>query len=461
MGASREVPVSTLVPAAGDPIRREDLATWFEAGSKPREDWRVGVEVEAFLCDRRTGLPLPYGGERGIESVLRWMCDHFGWSPLLERGRVIGLQRGPQLVSLEPGGQVELGGAPWHSLSETRAEFADFYTELGQAAAAMGARTCWFGYHPLADLDDVEWVPKARYEIMRRYLPRRGTMALHMMKLTGTVQANVDYASEADAARKVRAALAMTPLVTAMTANSPLVRRNPSGYRSFRQHLWLDVDPDRCGVPPFLLDERDDGFFERYAEWALDVPMIFLFRDGQFVDVAGVPFRELLEGRHPLAPATEGDWALHLSVLFPDVRIKRYIEVRAADSLPMDLALGTVAAWVGILYDDEALDHTWEMLAPSDVRELLALRRTAAREGLRGAWRGISLRQWCLRLLDEAAAGLRRRSAAGDEDALLRPLVELVERGEDAGRVIEERFGSGGTAASKRGAPAAPGEHES
>lgn len=366
--------------------RRQDLVDWFAAGETPREAWRVGGEHETFGMGPGH-RPLSYEprrpGEPSVLGVLEGLRARLGWEPMVERGRVIGLQQagGGAAVTLEPGGQIELSGSPHATVFEVVEEFSAWARELARVADAERVGWMWTGYRPVFSFDDLDLMPKARYEIMQRYLPTRGRLALHMMQSTATVQANLDYADEGDMARKLRAAMGISSTVTAMFANSPFRDGRPSGFKSTRARVWQEVDPDRTGLLPFVFD-GEGATYERYAEWALDVPLFFLVRDGRYVDCAGLPFRAFLERGHGGYGATLADWETHLSTLFPEVRLKRYLETRGADCVAPNMLPAVWALWRGLLYDGTALDAMWDLTRRWSFEGRQQHQRDVARLGL-------------------------------------------------------------------------------
>jgi glutamate--cysteine ligase len=408
----------------------------FESGSKPVEAFRFGTEYEKFVVDGRTGNPLPYHGPRGIRALLEHIASRGSWSRYEELGNLLALQRGMESVSLEPGGQVELSGAPLDSLHLTARELQSHIDDLESFCATAGAEVWWTGLHPHAAPESFEWMPKPRYAIMRRYLPTRGQLGTAMMKLTCTVQCNIDYSSERDAFRKMRTAMAVTPVVTALFANSAQREGNDSGYRSWRQHIWTDVDPDRCGMLPFAFDETRD-VFDAYTEWALKAPMFFIHRDGGYVDLAGLRFSDYARNGAQGYVCTESDWELHLSTLFPDVRLKRYLELRAADCVPPPLTMAVPALWVGLLYDDAALEEGWRLLSNLTLEQREALRDDAARLGLDARVGSQSMRAVAESVVQLAREGLERRNVRdeqGNSEAIyLDPLQAKLRADREAG----------------------------
>jgi glutamate--cysteine ligase len=417
-------------PGESDPTpitSARQLAEWFAAGSKPREAWRIGTEHEKFGFRRADLAPPPYE-PGGIRAMLEGMTA-FGWEPILDRGNPIGLKRGDASVSLEPGGQFELSGAPLRSLHETHAETADHLREVREVAAPLGLGFAPLGFHPLATRDQMPWMPKGRYAIMRQYMPRVGAMGLDMMLRTCTVQVNLDFGDEADMVEKLRVSLALQPLATALFANSPFAEGRPNGYRTLRGKVWTDTDPDRTGIPAVAFE---DGFgFERFAEFVLDVPMYFIMRDGQWIDAAGMSFRAFLEGRAEKLKghaATMGDWADHVTTVFTDVRLKRFLEMRGADAGAPAYLTALPAFWVGLLYDDAAQKAARALTRGWSVDEIRALRNAVPAQALQATIGGRPLQEVARDVLAIARGGLTARGLG--EEVHLDPLDAIVATGQ-------------------------------
>ena len=432
------------VPAAGsDRLTKADLVGWLESGCKPPEAWRIGTEHESFgyrLSDR---APLPYDGPGGVRAVLEALT-RFGWEPILEEGRPIALALGGAAITLEPGGQIELAGAPLATVHDSAAELRRHSEQLREVGRELGVGFLAIGFAPTWPREAMPWMPKARYAVMRRHMPTRGSLGLDMMVRTATVQANLDFASEADMVLKLRVGLALQPVATALLANSPLVEGRPSGYSSFRSHVWSDTDPDRCGALPFAF-EPGMGF-ERWADYALGVPMYFAYRDGRYVDARGQSFRDFVDGRLPALPgvaATLDDWETHLGTLFPEVRLKRYLEMRGADSGELRNLCALPALWVALCYDAAALQGATDLIADWTPEERAAMSEEVPRTGLRTPFRGGTVRDLARTVLGLAAGGLARRARPGedgspDERRYLEPLEEAVETGlAPADRLLE------------------------
>lgn len=405
----------------------------FHQAEKPASRWRVGTEAEKLGVRVADGAPVPYEGETGVRAVLAALADRHGWRVEREHeaGEVIALRRGDASITLEPGGQLELSGAPLRTIHETCAEIRGHMEELRDISDELGIAWLGLGFHPLATQRELPWVPKLRYAIMREYLPTRGAMGLDMMRRTATVQANFDYASEADAARKLRVSLAIAPIVGAMFANSPFVEGRATGERSRRARVWLDVDPDRTGLLPFAW--RDDFGYRDYVEWALDVPMFGFKRGGELVANTGQPFRAFLKDGYRGHEATTYDWQTHLNTLFPEVRLKNILEIRCADSQATAQVCALPALLQGILYDERALDAAQALVRGLDHDAVQAARAEVPGAGLRARLAGRELAEWASELLAIAEGGLERLAhldADGrDERIHLASLRALVERG--------------------------------
>ncbi|MFC7334294.1 glutamate--cysteine ligase [Rhodocista pekingensis] len=419
----------------GEPITdRRQLVEHLEAGCKPADRWRIGTEHEKFAFRRADKRPLPYDGPDGIGAILNALADRYGWERVMEGDNVIALSKGEASVSLEPGGQFELSGAPLMTIHQTCGEVTDHLTEVKAIGADLGIGMLGLGFNPKWRREDIPWMPKGRYRIMRAYMPKRGTLGLDMMTRTSTVQVNLDFASEADMVKKFRVGLALQPVATALFANSPFTEGRPNGFQSYRSHIWTDTDPDRTGDLPFVFE---DGFgFERYVDYALSVPMYFVYRDGQYLDASGLDFRDFLAGRLSALPGEVPlvtDWNDHLTTLFPEVRLKRYLEMRGADGGPWGRLCALPALWVGLLYDGTALDAAWDLCKGWTAEERAALRRDVPRLGLDTPFRGGTLQAVAKQVVAIAREGLRARARmAGmgdDESHFLETLAETAESG--------------------------------
>ena len=413
---------------------RADLLSVFEGGEKPRERWRIGTEHEKFVFRVADHRAPSYNEKGGIRDLLIGLTD-FGWQPVIENGNVIALTGPDGTISLEPAGQFELSGAPLENLHQTCAEAARHLGQCKMIGERLGLGFLGLGMWPDKRRDELPVMPKGRYAIMLRYMPTVGTLGLDMMLRTCTIQVNLDYSSEADMVKKFRVGLALQPVATALFAHSPLTEGKPNGYKSFRSHIWEDTDPDRTGMLPFVFD---DGFgYERYCDYALDVPMYFVYRAGKYVDVAGRSFRDFLDGRLPELPGekpTITDWTDHLSTAFPEVRLKSFLEMRGADGGRWGRICGLPALWVGLLYDGQALDAAWHLVKHWSIDQREKFRHDVPKLALDTQTPdGETMREFAGRVLDISADGLSRRgflNAAGDnEGGFLDPLREVVATG--------------------------------
>jgi glutamate--cysteine ligase len=421
----------------------DQLVEEFHRAAKPRERWTIGTEYEKLAVDPRSGRAAPFSGPRGIEVLLRELAERFGWEPQEESGRVIALRRGEASITLEPGGQVELSGEPYRTLHETRDELATHVRELSAVGTDLGLAFLGLGMQPVSTLDDIEWVPKQRYAIMRDYMLRVGSMGHRMMKQTATVQANVDYADERDAMRKLRVGMAAAPIVNAMFANSCVAEGRLNGQMSYRGHVWTDTDRARCGLLPFAF--RADATFADYVAWALEVPLYFVLRDGQYrTEVTGVPFRRFLETGLDGGPATLDDWRLHLTTLFPEVRLKGYLELRSADSQPPSRVLAVPALVKGLFHEPDCLDAAEDLVKRWSFDACVALYRDVTRSGMSARMKGIAVTELARELYGIADEGLRRQKELDgegrDERAYLEPIREFVARGRSAAEAAAERW---------------------
>ena len=410
------------------------LAGHIEQGARPPEQWRIGTEHEKFVHRLDDFAPAPYAGERGIGEFLRRM-QRFGWEPIYEGDDIIALKReGGASISLEPGGQVELSGAQLETLHETCREVGNHLDQVDEVARELQIGMLGFGFHPQWRREQIPWMPKQRYEVMGRYMPQVGSMGLDMMLRTCTVQVNLDFASEADMVSKMRVAMALQPIATALFANSPLSEGRPNGYLSYRSRIWEDTDPDRCGVLPFVFDSGMG--IERYVEYALDVPMYFVYRNGLYLDCAGESFREFMRGRLPQLPGeypTLGDWDLHLSTLFPEVRLKQFLEMRGADGGSWLGICALPALWTGLLYDSAALAAAEELIKEWSIEEVMMLRHDVPRYGLQTRLRNSTVANIARDVLTIAEDGLINRgcldSYGSDERRHIERLWETVDNG--------------------------------
>ncbi len=416
---------------------RNELVAWLEAGCKRPSEFRVGTEHEKLPFMLRDHKPVPYDCTRGICTILYGMRDLLGWEPIMEGETIIGLAdvTGGGAISLEPGGQFELSGAPLENLHQTSRELHAHLAQLREVSQPLGIGFAAVGMSPAWTRAETPAMPKGRYKIMAAYMPKVGKLGLDMMFRTCTVQANLDFSSETDMVKKLRVGIAWQPIATAMFANSPFTDGKPNGYLSYRAHIWSDTDPDRTGTLPFAFDPGMG--FERYVDYLLDVPMYFVKRGSTYIDVSGSSFRDLLDGKHPKLPgerATISDWANHASTAFPEVRLERYLEMRGADNGPMKMICALPALWVGLLYCQPALDEAWDEVKDWTAEEREQLRADTARFGLNAKIRGRRVQDIARNMLKLARAGLTQRMQLDfmnrDEARYLDPLEEIVERNE-------------------------------
>ena len=427
---------------------RDDLVAWIVEGNKPREQWRIGTEHEKFVFHTDSLGPVPYEGPRGIRALMQAMIDRYGWQPITEGPNIIALKRpaGETAgiagnISLEPGGQFELSGAPLETLHETAAETEKHLTEVLDVGEDLGIGFLGLGFSPKWTLDQTPRMPKQRYGVMTRYMPQVGKGGLDMMYRTATIQVNVDFADEPDMVKKLRVSLALQPIATALFACSPFTEGRPNGFKSMRSEVWRDTDPNRTGMLPFVF-EPGMGF-ERYVDYALDVPMYFVYRSGRYIDVAGASFRDFLAGKLAALPGerpTLDDWSDHLTTLFPEVRMKRFLEMRGADGGRWHRICALPAFWVGLLYDDAALDAAWELVKSWTAEERQQLRNDVPRLAFDAKLRGRSVRDISRDALRISQMGLRNRRRINllsqDETVYLSRLQDCV----DAGATIADEL---------------------
>ena len=427
--------------------RREQLAEYVASGEKPKSDWRIGTEHEKFGYQRDTLLPLPYDGPQSIRAMLEGMAEHFGWKPVLEQGKIIGLNQDDANISLEPGGQFELSGAPVETIHDTCDEVQRHLAEVKAVADRIDAGFIGLGAAPIWAQEQMPMMPKGRYGLMTPYMQEVGTLGTQMMYRTCTVQVNLDFGSEADMVKKLRVALALQPATTALFANSPFLDGKPNGFKSWRSHIWQNLDDARTGLLPFVFD---DGFgYEAWADYVLDVPMYFVYRDGKYIDALGQSFRDFLDGRLPALPGekpTLSDWADHMTTVFPEARVKKFIEMRGADGGPWSRLCALPALWVGLIYDETALDAAWDLVKGWDAETREELRRAAARDALQGEANGVRLHDVAREMVAIARSGLAARarpSADGfnhDETHFLSALEESVETGRVPADELLEKY---------------------
>jgi glutamate--cysteine ligase len=440
----------SIPQSGGGPIERhEQLAEYLASGCKPKSDWRIGTEHEKFGYCKDTLKPLPYEGQRSILAVLEGLRDRYGWAPVTEGGNLIGLTKDGANVSLEPGGALELSGAPLETIHETCDEVNTHLREVKEIADKIGVGFIGLGAAPIWSHEEMPLMPKGRYRLMNDYMTKVGTMGRAMMRRTTTVQVNLDFASEADMVQKLRVALALQPVATALFANSPFFEGKPNGQKSWRSTIWRHLDDARTGMLPFVFEEGMG--FERYVQYALDVPMYFVYRDGQYINALGQSFRDFLKGELPALPGeipTLSDWADHLTTAFPEARIKKYMEMRGADGGPWRRLCALPAFWVGLMYDQSSLDAAWDLVKGWDAETREALRVGAAEQALQAEVGAIKMHDLARQVLEISEAGLKARARAGaggmvpDETHFLNALKESIDSGKvPADELLEHYHG--------------------
>lgn len=421
----------------GGPIESFDqLAQYIASGEKPREQWRIGTEHEKFGYLTDSHLPLPYAGPRSIQALLEGLQARFGWDPVYEQDKIIGLTRNGANVSLEPGGQFELSGAPLETIHQTADELRDHLLEVHAIAEGMNVRFLGLGAAPEWSHAQMPMMPKGRYRLMTDYMGRVGTHGTQMMYRTSTVQVNLDFASEADMVLKTRVALALQPVATALFASSPLFEGKPNGHKSWRSRIWRGLDDVRTGMLPFFFEEGMG--YERYVDYVLDAPMYFVYRDGQYVDALGQSFRDFLKGELPALPGekpTLSDWADHMTTVFPEARVKKYIEMRGADAGDIRHLNALPAFWTGLMYDQSALEAAWDLVKGFDAETREGLRVAASVSGLQGEANGVRLHDLAREAVALSQKGLSARAKASedglipDETHFLAPIEESIATG--------------------------------
>ena len=424
---------------------RAQLTEHLESGCKPKADWAIGTEHEKFGFLWDTLAPLPYEGDRSVRAMLQGLADRFNWEAIYEGDNLIALKKDGASVSLEPGGQFELSGAPLKSLFDTCNEVNTHLAEVKAVADPLDIGFLGMGFTPNWTRAEMPRMPKGRYTIMRAYMPKVGGLGLDMMHRTATIQVNLDFASEADMVKKFRTSLALQPLANALFANSSLTEGKPNGWCSYRGHIWTDTDPDRTGMLDFVFE---DGFsFERYTDYMLDVPMYFLYRDGDYIDAAGLSFRDFFDGKLAVAPGQVPnieDWKDHLSTAFPEVRLKTFLEMRGADSGPWGIICALPAFWVGLLYDEDCLEAAWDVSKNWTQEQRHQLRADAARLGMKAEIDGRSLQDVAKEVLTIARVGLNKRgmldTSGNNETGFLQPLEQVASTGLTMADIKREEF---------------------
>ncbi|TQS71423.1 glutamate--cysteine ligase [Rhodobacteraceae bacterium] len=432
----------------GGPIESfSQLAEYMQAGEKPKSDWRIGTEHEKFGYCEAQHKPLPYDGPCSIKAMLEGLRDAYGWKPIEEQGKIIGLEANGGNVSLEPGGQLELSGAPLETIHQTCDEVNQHLREVQSVADKIGARFIGLGAAPEWSYEDMSMMPKGRYQLMTDYMDKVGTMGKTMMYRTCTVQVNLDFASEADMVQKMRVAVALQPVATALFANSPFLDGKPNGMKSWRSYVWQNLDAQRTGMLPFVFEE---GFgYQAWVDYVLDVPMYFVYRDGKYINALGQSFRDFLNGELPALPGekpTLSDWADHMTTVFPEARAKKFIEMRGADGGPWRRLCALPALWVGLTYDQGALDAAWDLVKDWDHDTREGLRKAAAVDALQGESHGVKLHDLAREVVNISREGLKARAMPGagglipDETHFLNALEESVETGRVPADELLEKY---------------------
>lgn len=434
---------------------RDDLVGWIASGSKPPSAWRIGTEHEKVVFRTDDYRPVPYEGQRGIRAILEALIARFGWQPIMEGDNIIALKwpegDTPPTVSLEPGGQFELSGAPLPDVHSIGAETQSHLDQVSAIGRDLGIGFLGIGFTPLWTLAEIPRMPKRRYAVMTRYMPQVGKRGLDMMYRTATIQVNMDFGNEADMVKKLRVSLALQPIATAIFASSPFADGRPNGFLSLRSEVWRDTDPNRTGMLPFAF-ESGMGF-ERYVDYALDVPMYFIYRDGQYIDVAGASFRDFMAGklaqtlgRPELSGirATIDDWSDHLTTLFPEVRMKRFLEMRGADGGRWRRICALPAFWTGLLYDPAALEAAWSLVKGWSAEERQALRNAVPRSALKTRFRNGTIQDIAREAIGIAGDGLearRRLNGSGqDERIFLEPIEGIAASGRTTAEELLECY---------------------
>ena len=419
---------------------KSQLVDYFIQGNKPKSEWGIGTEHEKFLCHKDGLGRLAYDSNPGIKQILEHLMKSC-WQPILENDKLIGLRKDGASISLEPGGQYELSGKNIKTIHDTYEETKRHFDELKEISARFNVINLALGFDPLWKREEMKWMPKERYKIMQGYMPTKGTLGLDMMTRTATIQVNLDYRNEADMIKKMRVAQAIQPIATALFANSPFSEGKPNGYLSYRSQVWDDTDPDRCGFLSFIFD--DDFGFERWTDYLLDVPMYFIYRDGKYIPSENLTFRQFLDGKHQLKPLM-CDWETHVSTVFPDVRLKRFIELRGADASCCNHISALSAFWVGLLYDEETLDCVSDYIKEWSIPSVLEIRAQVPKLALKANYKELNVKKIAQDLIRMSSWGLSKRKLAlgiDDESKYLKPIVKIAETGKtQADRLLDEYY---------------------
>ncbi|PWD99076.1 glutamate--cysteine ligase [Marinilabilia rubra] len=407
---------------------KSQLIDYFEKGNKPPDQWGIGTEHEKFLFRKDNLERLSHNTRPGIGMVMQHMQDS-GWHPVTENDKIIALKKDGASITIEPGGQFELSGKNFGNIHQTFGETRKHFEDLSEICKEIDAITLALGFDPIQPRHKMPWMPKERYRIMKAYMPTKGNLGLDMMTRTATIQVNLDYSSEQDMIKKMRVGQALQGIATAIFANSPFTEGRPNGYLSYRAKIWDDTDPDRCGFLPFIFNQ--DFGFERWTDYLLDVPMYFILRDGQYIDSQKITFREFMNGQHQLRPTME-DWETHVSTVFPDIRLKKFIEMRGADASCVSHIAALSAFWVGLLYDQDALNEAYEITQSWGIEAIRDIREQVPRLALNAKSGSLNARKIAHQMIALSAQGLARRSHElniEDEGKYLAPIVEIAESG--------------------------------
>ena len=427
---------------------KEDLIKPFQNGEKKPSDFKIGTEHEKFVFHIDTLKPVPFLGESGIENLLLAL-KKYGWESILEDGNTIGLSRDKSLgggtITLEPAGQLELSGAPLTNIHETFNELDEHRSQISKEGSNLGLGFLGAGLTPDWSFDEMPIMPKSRYQIMKNYMPKKGNLGLDMMFRSTTIQVNLDYSSESDMIKKFKVSLALQPIATALFANSPFLDGNLTGYNSFRSHIWTDTDPDRTGMLPFVFD--GEMSYEKYVDYALKVPMYFIYRDGNYLDVSGSSFEDFLNGDLDELPNEKPniiDWENHLTTIFPEVRLKSFLEMRGADGGSFESVCALSSFWVGLLYDSESLDSSFNLIKDFNIKQLQELRMEVAKNGLHSIIEGIEIQEIAKKVLKLSREGLRNRNILNEngdsEEIFLDPLQKILSSGKSSSDDLIKKF---------------------
>ena len=427
---------------------KEDLIKPFQNGEKKPSDFKIGTEHEKFVFHIDTLKPVPFSGESGIENLLLAL-KKYGWESILEDGNTIGLSRDKSLgggtITLEPAGQLELSGAPLTNIHETFNELDEHRSQISKEGSNLGLGFLGAGLTPDWSFDEMPIMPKSRYQIMKNYMPKKGNLGLDMMFRSTTIQVNLDYSSESDMIKKFKVSLALQPIATALFANSPFLDGNLTGYNSFRSHIWTDTDPDRTGMLPFVFD--GEMSYEKYVDYALKVPMYFIYRDGNYLDVSGSSFEDFLNGDLDELPNEKPniiDWENHLTTIFPEVRLKSFLEMRGADGGSFESVCALSSFWVGLLYDSESLDSSFDLIKDFNIKQLQELRIEVAKNGLHSIIGGIEIQEIAKKVLKLSREGLRNRNILNEngdsEEIFLDPLQKILSSGKSSSDDLIQKF---------------------